>query len=185
MTLKAPIKGYIVGRRFKRPETTSGGLLLPSVFLTGQTCTDTDYRLVEVREAPSDLKNIVTTGWLMLVAELDCVPIPLTYEYEDQVIPWECVKGYGPSVGELEPLRDVVFAKEDEIEQETSLGGILIPGLGRGIDRHSTVFKCGPDTKTLKVGDKIFHLQGMGLTFRQNDIKFIALSEVDVVGVEE
>jgi co-chaperonin GroES (HSP10) len=183
-TLKPAIKGFVVGRRRKRPDMTTGGIALPDTYLTGQDgITNTEYRLVEVLSVPSDLKKTVKVSGFILAHELDCVPFALSAEeYELQSIPWSQVYAYGKTVETLKPLRDVVFIKEDEQKEEVTSGGLILPSFARGIDKFGTVMKqTGPEVKELKGGDRVFWLKGYGLNFSSGESKFLAISEKDIV----
>lgn len=88
-------------------------------------------------------------------------------------------------IGELVPLRDLVYVEPDLIKQNKTASGIIIQAPKRqGVPNTGVVRYIGPDVdKDLKIGDKVvvndanmrgFHVNGVAIVPLEQD-KIIAI----------
>lgn len=86
----------------------------------------------------------------------------------------------------LVPLGDRVVLKQ-LVEEETTVGGIIIPGANKEKPQQAEVVAVGPGTAEVKmevkVGDKVIFSKYSGTEVKVDDVEYIICKQADVLAV--
>ncbi len=86
----------------------------------------------------------------------------------------------------LKPLGDRVVLKQ-LVEEETTVGGIIIPGANKEKPQQAEVVAVGPGTAEVKmevkVGDKVIFSKYSGTEVKVDDVEYIICKQADVLAV--
>ena len=81
--VRSPHHDFLIVKRFKKPEKTSGGILLPEDYLQGQDHINTEYRWVEIVHVTEYIKQRepdLQVGKKVFVHELNKISLNMKSE---------------------------------------------------------------------------------------------------------
>lgn len=84
----------------------------------------------------------------------------------------------------MRPLKDRILVQLDEHEQVTP-GGIIIPDNAKEIAFSGKVLFAGKDVKEVKVGDRVFIGQYVGIMMEYKGKECVILKEDDTLAIIE
>jgi chaperonin GroES len=92
----------------------------------------------------------------------------------------------------IRPLHDRVLVKRLEVQEQTSVGGIIIPDTAKEKPQEGEVVAVGPGKTTedgnvqamnVKVGDKILFGKYAGTDVKIDEVDYIIMREDDILGI--
>ncbi|MBM4222470.1 MAG: co-chaperone GroES [Gammaproteobacteria bacterium] len=95
-------------------------------------------------------------------------------------------------IASIQPLRDGMIVKREE-SQQTTAGGIVLPGNAQETSQWGVVVKVGPGKRcgssgnlcpmAVKAGDRVLFGQYAGTKFKVDHVEYLLLKEDDVMAV--
>lgn len=82
----------------------------------------------------------------------------------------------------IKPLADRVVAVREEAPTKTA-SGLYLPDNAKEKPVTAKVVAVGPDTKTVKIDDKILYKEYSTTEIKINDVEYLIVKEEDVLGV--
>ena len=92
----------------------------------------------------------------------------------------------------IKPLADKVLVQPDDVTQEKTAGGIIIPDTAKEKPQKGEVVAAGPGRKDengkaigmdVKVGDKVLYSKYGGTELEYDGVSYLIMSEQDILAV--